>query len=511
LSLDRDNRAGDPLLSMQGIVKRFPGLLANDAVDLEVDGGEILALLGENGAGKTTLMNVLFGMLRADAGTIEFEGRPLDVRSPRDALDAGIGMVHQHFRLIENMTVAENVALGINPTSPARWRIGEISGRLEELADEHGLHVDPSALVEDLSVGERQRLEILKALYRGARVLILDEPSAVLTAQEWLALAAALRSLADQGKAIVLITHKLDEILQVATRCTVMRRGRVIGTVDVAAADKAKLARMMVGRDVDLRVPYVPSEPGDVVLEASGLRLTGPGGRELLHDVDITIRAGETVGIAGVEGNGQWPLVQVLVGLEQPTAGSIAIAGRQYEHLDPGTFTEAGGGLIPEDRHRTAVAEDLSLLDNLIMKEVSRPPLSHHGILDRGAGAGRAEGLVEEYDIRTPGTAVLMRQLSGGNQQKAVLARELSRDPILLIAAQPTRGLDVGAMQFVYATLAEHRKRGGATLLISAELDEVLSLSDRVAVMVKGAFVANLEREDVSRETVGMLMTGASA
>jgi simple sugar transport system ATP-binding protein len=506
-----DNGVDDPLIRMQGIVKRFPGLLANDAVDLEVRGGEILALLGENGAGKTTLMNILYGMLGADAGTIEMEGSPLAVRSPRDAIDAGIAMVHQHFRLVEDMTVAENVALGLSPASPGRWDQKEISGRLEELAKLHGLDVHPGAVVEELSVGERQRVEILKALYRGARVLILDEPSAVLTAPEWLALAAALRSLAAQGRGIVLITHKLDEILQVATRCTVMRRGSVVGTVAIGDADKAKLARMMVGRDVDLRVPYVASKPGEEVLAVEGLSLVDPDGRQLLDEIDLSIRAGETFGIAGVEGNGQWPLVQVLTGLQEPTSGTIRIGGRAYEHLDPRAFTEAGGGLIPEDRHRTAVAEDLSLLDNLIMKEASMPPLSRHGILDRGATSRRAEQLVEDYDIRTPGTGVLMRQLSGGNQQKAVLARELRREPILLIAGQPTRGLDVGAMQFVYEQLIAHRKRGGAILLISAELDEVLSLSDRVGVMVKGSLVATLDRADAGRDAVGQLMTGATA
>ena len=495
---------------MRGIVKRFPGLVANDSVDLEIRGGEVLALLGENGAGKTTLMNVLYGMLRADGGTIELKGDELDVRGPRDALTAGIGMVHQHFCLVENMTVAENVALGLSPGSPGRWRVGEISRRLDELAEQHGLRVDPAAVVADLSVGERQRLEILKALYRGARVLILDEPSAVLTTEEWKALAEALRSLAAQGRGIVLITHKLDEIIHVADRCTVMRHGRVVGTVAVADADKSRLARLMVGRDVDLRVPYEPSTPGEDVLVASGLSLREQG-RSLLDGVDLTIRAGETFGIAGVEGNGQWPLVQLLTGLREPSAGSIEIGGRRIERMDPACFTAVGGGLIPEDRHRTAVAEDLSLADNLVMKEISTRPLSRHGVFDRSATNARAQQLVDGYDIRTPGISVLMRQLSGGNQQKAVLARELSREPVLLIAAQPTRGLDVGAMQFVYEQLTAHRRRGGATLLISAELDEVLSLSDRVGVMVKGAIVATLSRQDADRDTVGRLMTGATA
>jgi len=510
--LKQANRNGvdDPLVRMQGIVKRFPGLVANDCVDLDIRGGEILALLGENGAGKTTLMNVLYGMLRADEGTIELEGEELDVRSPRDALGAGIGMVHQHFCLVEDMTVAENVALGLSPGNPGRWQVGEITGRLEQLAELHGLGVDPGALVSDLSVGERQRLEILKALYRGARVLILDEPSAVLTAEEWRALAEALRSLAAQGRGIVLITHKLDEILHVADRCTVMRHGRVVGTVAVADADKAQLARLMVGRDVDLRIPYEPSEPGAEVLSVEGLSLEEDG-RRLLDDVDLTIRAGETFGIAGVEGNGQWPLVQLLTGLRQPSSGSISVGGRRVERMDPAAFTAVGGGLIPEDRHRTAVAEDLSLSDNLIMKEISTRPLSRHGVFDRGATEDRARQLVEGYDIRTPGISVLMRQLSGGNQQKAVLARELVREPVLLIAAQPTRGLDVGAMQFVYEQLSAHRRRGGATLLISAELDEVLSLSDRVGVMVKGSIVATLSHEQTDRETIGRLMTGVAA
>ena len=497
-----------PLLRMSGISKRYPGVVANDGIDLEVQRGEILGLLGENGAGKTTLMNILYGLTRPDEGHIEIDGQPVSLHSPRDAVERGIGMVHQHFMLVPDMTVAENVALGLRSGRLPLARLSDVAARLSELSQRYGLRVEPSALVEDLSVGLKQRVEILKLLYRGARILILDEPSAVLTPVEWQGLARILRSLADDGCGVILITHKLDELLGVADRCTVLRRGRVVGSVAIADADRATLARMMVGRDVVLRVPRQRLEPGRPVLEVRDLSLVDANGRARLAGLSFAVREREVLGVAGVDGNGQSELVAVLTGLLRPTSGQLWLDGARVASLSPTEFARRSGAVIPEDRHGSGLALDMTVLENLLMKEIGAQPFSRWGFLARAVGRQHGQRLVVDYDIRTPGLGVRVGQLSGGNQQKLVLARELSRRPRLLIAAQPTRGLDVGATEFVHRRILAHRASGGATLLVSTELDEILALSDRIAVMVSGRWLGISDAENVDVGALGLLMTG---
>jgi general nucleoside transport system ATP-binding protein len=502
----RPGLPSDVALRLVGITKRFPGVVANDRISFDVRRGEILGLLGENGAGKTTLMNIVYGLHRPDEGEIIVRGEPVSMDSPERAVELGIGMVHQHFMLVPDMTVAENVAIGPS-RRPGRSRLGEVGERLRELAARFGLAVEPDALIEDLPLGARQGVEILKMLYRGADLLILDEPTAALTPPEWAQLSALLRNLAADGKSVIFITHKLNELFGVAHRCTVLRDGAVVGTVAIDETDKPSLARMMVGREVTLRVERTRTEPGEPVLGVRGLTLVEDG-RKLLDDISFELRAGEVLGVAGVGGNGQNELVETLIGLRSATAGEIVLDGERLDGLDGRAFARHGGAVIPEDRHREGVALDLSLRDNLLMQEFATRTFSRRGILDVGATRRHAERLVSEFEIRTPGVDVRMGQLSGGNQQKAVVARELSRHPRLVIAAQPTRGLDVGAMEFVYGKLAEVKRAGAAILLLSIELDEVLSLSDRIAVIVGGRFLDILDADEADSETVGMLMAG---
>jgi ABC-type uncharacterized transport system ATPase subunit len=493
-------------LRLEGITKRFPGVLANDAVSLEVRRGEILGLLGENGAGKTTLMKIVYGLYQPDEGRIFVDGREVSIRSPQHAVELGIGMVHQHFMLVPDMTVAENIAMAPSG-SPGLARLSEVEARLNELCRTFGLEVDPRSRVEDLRLGARQRVEIIKLLYRGADLLILDEPTAALTPPEWHDLALFLRSLAEQGKSVIFITHKLEELFGLVDRCTVLRDGRVVGTVPSRETDKPSLARMMVGREVTLRVERPVLEAGDAVLEVKGLKLVEDR-RALLDGITFQVRRNEVFGIAGVGGNGQNELVEILIGLRRPTEGEIWVGGKLLERMTPQTFVEASGALIPEDRHHEAVALELSLLDNLLLKEYRHPRFAKRGVLNFERAREHAQRLVSEYDVRTPGIGVPMRLLSGGNQQRAVLARELGREPALVVAAQPTRGLDVGAMEFVYQRLNAQKAAGAAILLISFELDEILSMCDRFAVMVKGRFLRILEAGSADPETVGMLMGG---
>jgi ABC-type uncharacterized transport system ATPase subunit len=494
-----------PALELAGITKGFPGVLANDGVSLRVERGEILGLLGENGAGKTTLMNIVYGLYQPDEGEIVVRGEPVTIRSPQHALELGIGMVHQHFMLVPDMTVAENVALGPS-RAPGLSRLDDVAGRLEQVAQQFNLPVDPHAVVQDLPVGARQRVEIIKLIYRGADLLILDEPTAALTPPEWHQLSAFLRSLADDGKAVIFITHKLDELFGVADRCTVLRDGRVVGTVPVAETDKPSLARMLVGREITLRVERAVVEPGPPALEVEGLTLIDDG-RTWLDDVGFQVREGEVFGVAGVGGNGQNQLVDVLTGLRRPSAGQIRIEGEVTEHLSRRSFCGRGGAVIPEDRQHEGVALELSVLDNLLMREyVTR--FSRRGVIDVTAAREHAERLIAEYDVRCPDVAVPIQQLSGGNQQKAVLARELSRNPRVVIAFQPTRGLDVGAIEFVYNKLNEQKRAGAAILLISFELEEIFTMADRFAVMVGGRFLRVLEADEADPERVGLLMGG---
>lgn len=495
-----------PALRLVGVSKRFGGVVANDAVSLEAAPGEILALLGENGAGKTTLMNIAFGLVAPDAGEIEVAGEPVAVASPRDAFDLGIGMVHQHFKLVPDMTVAENVALTRGSAALGRLRLAEVRTRLTELSDRFGLEVHPDALVEELSVGEQQRVELMKLLFRDVSLLILDEPTGVLTPPEWRQLATVLRALADQGRTILFISHKLDEVTQVADRCTVLRDGRVVGTRPLSGVTKEELARLMVGRDVTLRVDRGRLPPGRSVLEVRDLTAS-ENGRDPVEAVSLTVAEREVLGVAGVDGNGQQELVEAITGVRE-RRGLVSLDGRPLRAGSPASFIAGGGAVVPADRSSSGLAQDLSVAENLLLKDFARPPFASGGLLDRRRMREHASGLLEEYDVRAAGLDVPVHQLSGGNQQKLVLARELARRPKLLIAAQPTRGLDVGAAEFVYERLARFKREGGAILLISTELDEVLSLSDRIAVIVEGRLSRVLDAGEADAELLGMLIGG---
>ncbi|HEY4278532.1 MAG TPA: ABC transporter ATP-binding protein [Conexibacter sp.] len=497
-------------LQLVEVTKRFPGVLANDRVSLGVRRGEVLGLLGENGAGKSTLMNIVYGLYHPDGGEIFVAGRQVSISSPQHALELGIGMVHQHFMLVPDMTVAENVALAPS-LAPGLCRLSDVEQRLSALSQRFGLELDPRAVIEDLTVGARQRVEILKLLYRGAGLLILDEPTAALTPNEWEEMSRFLRSMADEGKSVIFISHKLDEQFGLVDRCTVLRDGRVIDTVAITQTDKAHLARMMVGRDVTLRVERPVVVPGAAILDVRSLTVVDEHDRTLVDDVGFQVHEGEIFGIAGVAGNGQSELVDAIVGLVEPNAGEISLGDKRLTKLQPRDFTKAGGALIPEDRHEEGIALDLSLVDNLLLKEMQSPAYTRRGFIDYDAARKRAEQLAAEYDVKTPGVDVPARQLSGGNQQKVVLAREMSRDPRLVIAFQPTRGLDVGAIEFVYNKLNEKKKEGGAVLLISFELDEILTLADRFAVIVNGRLLQVLESDKADPETVGLLMGGEAS
>ncbi|WP_166375859.1 ABC transporter ATP-binding protein [Aeromicrobium phragmitis] len=491
-------------LELKGITKRFPGVTANDGIDLDVKRGEVHALLGENGAGKSTLMNIVFGLVAPDSGEIIVGGKRVTPHGPQEAAALGIGMVHQHFMLVPDMDVIENVAL-TSTRWPRMLKRENLRSELDALATAFGLGVSSKALVETLSVGERQRVEILKLLYRGAQLIILDEPSAALTPTEWQSLTAFLRTMTAEGKAVVLITHKLDEIMDVADRCTVLRDGRVVTTLDVATTDKATLARTMVGRDVSLRGSRAAAQVGDVVLEVEDVTLD-EGGRRLLDGVSLQVRSGEVVGIAGVSGNGQNELVDVIVGLSRAATGRVTIDGREYSDLLTRGFTAAGGALVPESRHSEGVALDLSIWENLVAKELTR--FTRHGVVDMAAARRHAVELSAMFDIRSPSVETGVKKLSGGNQQKVVLARELSRDPRLVIMFQPTLGLDAGAIEGVYRRINEQKLKGAAVLLISYELDEILSLTDRFAVMFGGRLGPMMTSENADVERVGLLMGG---
>jgi general nucleoside transport system ATP-binding protein len=503
-----EEAGGAPLLRTVGITKRFGTLVANSEISLSVRPGEIHGLLGENGAGKTTLMNIVYGLIQPDEGHIELAGQRVSIKSPRDALALGIGMVHQHFMLVPDMTIAENVALGLGGRPLARSRISEVTARIRALSVEYGLELDPGDVVMDTAVGVRQRVEILKLLYRGAELLIMDEPTAALTTPEWEHLAEVLRVLVASGKSVIFITHKLDELFGVAKRCTVLRDGRVVGESPMAETTKEQLAHQMVGRSVSLRVEHTRRTPGEVVLRTSGLSLVEPDGRSRLREVELELREREILGIAGVDGNGQRELVEVLTGMREPTEGEIEIGGQRFSKLSPQQFKAASGAVVPEDRHHTGSVLSMSVADNLILKDFAAAPFARRGVMNRGAIAAHAERLVADYDIRCASVHTSMAMLSGGNQQKAVLAREFSHQPRVLIAAQPTRGLDVGAIETVYRRLLEYRDAGGAILLLSIELDEILSLADRIAVIVQGRLLRTLDVDEADAQRLGLLMAG---
>jgi simple sugar transport system ATP-binding protein len=500
--------ADAPLLELEGIRKEFPGVVANDDVDFELRAGEVHALLGENGAGKSTLMNVLYGLYHPDEGEIRLRGEPARISSPREAIDLGIGMVHQHFMLIPVMTVTENIVLGVEPNRGPLLNIDEARDRVRDISKRFGLAVNPDAKIESISVGQQQRVEILKALYRGADILILDEPTAVLTPQEADELFAILKSLQAEGKSIIFISHKLHEVLEIADRITVLRRGKTIETVPREGATEESLAKLMVGREVLLRVEKTAAaQPGETVLELDDLHVRDQRGLEAVRGVSLQVRAGEIVGIAGVDGNGQSELIDAIAGLRKAESGRVLVDGKDVTDEGCKECLDAGLGHIPEDRHRRGLILDFSLAENLALHDYDRPPGSRYGWLFPKRLVERAKGLLTEFDVRggTPSTPAA--SLSGGNQQKVVLAREITRDPRVLVAAQPTRGLDVGAIEFVHRRLVDERDEGRAILLVSFELDEILSLSDRILVLYEGKIVGEYA-PDVSEEELGIAMTG---
>jgi simple sugar transport system ATP-binding protein len=495
-------------LELRGITKRFGPVVANDGVDLQLRRGEIHALLGENGAGKSTLMNVVFGMLRPDAGQVLVDGRPVEVASPREAMDLGVGMVFQHFMLIPVMTVAENLVLGAEPQRRGLLDLEAARRRCRELSDRYGLAVDPDATVADVTVAQQQRVEILRALDRGARILVLDEPTAVLTAQEAADLVEVLRALREGGTSIVFISHKLHEVLAVADRVTVLRRGRTVGTVETAGADEASLARLMVGRDVVLRVDKAAATPGEPLLAVRDLHVDDDRGLRAVDGLSLEVRAGEIVALAGVDGNGQRELIDAVAGLRPVVSGSVALRGRDLTGRSPREVRDAGLGHIAEDRQARGLVLDFSLSENLALRDPGR--FGRFGLLSPRRMVQAAKGLLAEFDVRGGSPATPARSLSGGNQQKVVIAREVSGDPDALIAAQPTRGLDVGAIEFVHRRLLAERDRGKAILLVSLELDEVRALADRILVLFRGRIVGELA-PDASDEQLGLLMTGGGA
>ena len=496
-----------PLLELRGITKRFPGVIANDDVRFELRKGEVHALLGENGAGKSTLMNILYGLYQPDEGEIFMNGKPLKITSPREAIDSGIGMVHQHFMLIPVMTVAENIVLGTEPRSGALLDISAANERVRELSQRFGLAVRPEARVESISVGQQQRVEILKALYRGAEVLILDEPTAVLTPQEAGELFEIIESLRAEGQSIIFITHKLNEVLEIADRITVLRRGQTIETVPSEGATEESLAKLMVGREVLLRVEKNAAEPREPLLTVEDLHVLDERGLEAVRGLSFEVRGGEIVGIAGVDGNGQSELVDAIAGLRRVDSGRVVISGDDVTREGCRESLDAGLGHIPEDRHLRGLVLDFSLAENLALHDYRKAPDSRFGWLYPRRLIQRAKRLLTEFDVRGGGPETPAASLSGGNQQKVVVAREVTRNPDVLIAGQPTRGLDVGAIEFVHRRLVEERDEGRAILLVSFELEEVLSLSDRILVMFEGRIVAEYG-PDVSEEELGMAMTG---
>jgi simple sugar transport system ATP-binding protein len=511
MKTERDLLAAAPqgaaAVAMRGITKRFPGVVANDDVSFEVAEGEVHALLGENGAGKTTLMNILTGLYHPDEGEIEIAGRLVELHSPRDAIAAGIGMVHQHFRLVETLTVAENIALSLR-RQPFVLRKRDAARQVELMAEALHMPVDPDAKIWQLSVGEQQRVEIMKAVRSGSRVLILDEPTAVLTPHEAQGLFNTLRVMAAEGHSVIVITHKLHEVMEVADRVTVMRGGRSMGTVKAADVTRHQLAALMVGRDVEVGRRRDAASIGETILVAEGLSARGDRGMETLRDVSLEVRAGEVLGVAGVAGNGQRELAEAITGLRPLTGGSVSVGGRVLRGGDPRAAIAAGVAHVPEDRLHTGVAPSLSIASNVVLKAYRRGDVSWGPFLLLRRIRDRALDLIRRYDVRASGPAEPARQLSGGNLQKIVLAREFAGRPKVLVAASPTRGLDVGAIETVQGYLRSAAADGVAVLLISEDLDEVLALADRIVVMYEGAIVGEVDARSANVDELGLLMAG---
>ncbi|MFM9049963.1 MAG: ABC transporter ATP-binding protein [Actinomycetota bacterium] len=498
------------LLQATGLTKRFPGVVANEDVSLTLRKGEILALLGENGAGKSTLVKMIYGLYAPDEGEIRIKGETVRLAGPRDAIKRGIGMVHQHFQLVPVFTVAENVVLG---DEPLRWpfvNMKKARAEVARLSEEYGLKVDVDARVEDLPVGTQQRVEILKALYRHADILILDEPTAVLTPQETDDLLRVMRGFADSGVGVIFITHKLREVLAVADTIEVLRGGKSVGTTVPAETSQEGLAQMMVGRGVLLQVDKQAARPQEVILDVQGLSATDDLGLPAVRDVSLQVRAGEILGIAGVEGNGQRELVQALTGLRRCSATTVTVNGQDILNKSPHDIHALGVGHVPEDREKDGLVGPYSVADNLVLDRFAEPEFANRGVRNRKAIDALSTDLVQQFDIRTPGISTTVQSLSGGNKQKVVIARELAANPVALIAAQPTRGVDVGSIEFIHSQIIGARDRGAAVLLVSAELDEILGLSDRVAVMYDGRLVDVLDIAEADRARVGRLMAGGS-
>lgn len=497
------------VIEMLNIRKEFGTFVANDNITLQLRKGEIHALLGENGAGKSTLMNVLFGLYQPEGGEIRVHGKKVDIENPNIANELGIGMVHQHFMLVEKFTVTENIVLGLEPKSGITIDRATARKKVMEISEQYGLRIDPDAKIEDISVGMQQRVEILKTLYRGADILIFDEPTAVLTPQEIQELIQIMKRLIAEGKSIILITHKLKEIMQVADRCTVIRRGRYIGTVEVdETVNEDSLAEMMVGREVNFDAEYSKADPQQVVLDVQNLVVKDSRGLKVVEGLDLQIRAGEVLGIAGIDGNGQTELIEAISGLKKPESGKVILNGKDVTGYTPRKMTEAGIGHIPQDRHKHGLVLDYSIRDNMVLQTYYKEPFSKRGLMNYKAVAEKAKALIEKFDVRTPSIDVPARALSGGNQQKAIIAREVDRSPDLLIAAQPTRGLDVGAIEFIHEQLIKEREKGRAVLLISFELDEILHVSDRIAVLYEGKIVGIRDPKETTEQELGFLMAG---
>ena len=495
------------VIEMLGIRKEFPGIVANDDIYLRVEEGEIHAILGENGAGKSTLMSILFGLYKADKGVIKVRGKEVSIKSPNDAYALGIGMVHQHFQLVHNFTVAENIILG--KEGGFVYDIKKASRKIKEISERYGLQIEPDMVIEDITVGMQQRVEILKMLYRDADILIFDEPTAVLTPQEIDELIEIMKNLAKEGKSIILITHKLDEIKRTAKRCTVIRRGKFIGEVDVASTSAQEMAAMMVGRPVSFVVEKEKREPGEVMLEVKDLNVRNNKGVLGVKDFSLAIRSGEIVGIAGVDGNGQTELVEAITGLRKIESGSVLFKGEDITSLSIKDRNDRGLGHIPEDRQKRGLVLNAPITTNMVIKDFDRPPFSRKGLLNQEAIREYSASIVKEFDVRSgEGIDSLAGKLSGGNQQKAIIGREVTKDPDVLIAVQPTRGLDVGAIEFIHKALVTQRDKGKAVLLVSFELDEIFNLSDRIAVINAGRLVDIVKTEDTDVHKVGLMMAG---
>lgn len=499
----------DVVLEVRNITKQFPGVLANDHVSFQLHRGEILALLGENGAGKTTLMNIIYGLYHQDDGEVFIQGEPFRALSPRDAITRGVGMVHQHFQLVEPMTVTENIILGSEVMRDKVFLdINRARLQVDDFSRRYGLEVDPDAVIEDLPVGIQQRVEIIKALYRQAQILILDEPTAVLTPQEIEDLFRVMRHLVEQGHSIIFITHKLKEVLAVAHRIVVMRNGRVVGEALPASSTQGSLASMMVGREVILKVPKGPANPGAVALDVQNLHVRDERGQAAVKGVTFQVRAGEILGVAGVQGNGQTELVEAVTGLRPLEEGRMILAGADVSKAQPRRFTEQGSGHIPENRHRYGMVEPYPVSENLVLNCYYTAPFARGWVRDYAAIDAYATHLIELFDVRTPSIATPAGNLSGGNQQKMVVARELGRKIALLVAAQPTRGLDVGSIEFIHGQIVQQRDAGVAVLLVSSELDEIMALADRIIVMYKGEIIGEVDAATATREQLGLLMAG---